>query len=72
MGAGRGKAPALFCSRNWLGFVLKKVMAAAWFASVAGVAVALAATRGEAQARMAGAQDAAALRGDARRGGDAA
>lgn len=54
---------------------LNVVTAAAWFASVAavaGVAVALAATRGEAQARMAGPQDADALRGDAQRGGDAA
>ena len=54
---------------------LNVATAAAWFASVAavaGVAVALAATRGEAQARMAGPQDADALRGDAQRGGDAA
>lgn len=55
--------------------VALNVVTAAWFASlaaVAGVAVALAATRGEAQARMAGPQDADALRGDAQRGGDAA
>ena len=51
---------------------LRFALYSASLAAVAGVAVALAATRGEAQARMAGAQDAAALRGDARRGGDAA
>lgn len=51
---------------------LRFALYSASLAPVAGVAVALAATRGEAQARMAGAQDAAALRGDARRGGDAA
>lgn len=51
---------------------LRFALYSASLTAVAGVAVALAATRGEAQARMAGPQDADALRGDAQRGGDAA